>query len=1091
MATDNHLLQHYADSGSEPAFRELVERRIGLVYSAALREAGGDAAWAQDITQAVFTELARKAKALVRHPALSGWLYTCARRMSANDRRADQRRQRREQEAFAMNEILGSDPTDHLWPQVRPLLDDVMHELSPEDRTAVVLRFFEGRNLREVGHALGLTENAARMRVDRALERLRWALSHRGVKSTASTLAAVLAAGAVATAPSSLASTVATGALTAAAASTMSGGTFAGWVRLAKPKAVLIGASLVFLTLALAWRQFRSHQIWSHHDAQAQITDSTALPAGTSSGLQGSPADGKAVASVPAASEMALHVVEAETGEPLPDTKLYLFYLYEYGRGKVVRSATGAGGRASVARVHKPFYGLNLFVTADGHVPKVVSWGFGHTMPFAYTLRLQRGISIGGMVVDEARHPIAGVSIQFNGPGNDIDASENIQFGPDTRTTTDAAGRWSCNMVPEALHELSLVLTDPEHAETEVTIRPHEPEATNSVITMLRGFNVAGTVQDANGTPIPGAKVRQVLLNSEGERSETTGTDGSFEFKYMKTGELMLSVQANGFAPAVQTLQITGDVATAQFSLDPGQFLRGRVVDDQDKPVANAFVEVTPTGINPVQWSTNTDSQGRFTWNSAPQDPLRYSFLAEGFNRVYSLELKADGSEHEIKLTRKQPGRDTIRLAGTVQDADTGRPLDGFKVLLGRVDPDWAAPFTFLTAGTDGRFTITPAAASLYTNYQLQIEKAGYVPALSANLSVRAGNQDLQFELRKGSGPSGVVLLPSGFAAADATVFLCIPSAGVTLDGAAHVQRGINTTTYQTRTDEAGKFSLPAALDPQAVIILHDQGFAQLSIGQLAAGNAITLQPWGRIQGRVILDSEPAPNEHIIAYNQVFGFDGEGHRVGLLTVRVETTTDSAGHFAFEKMPPGEYTVFREKRREVGYFAGCESHDISAVLKAGEVTQVVLGGSGRPVTGKAVLAGATGPINWANVPVVLSQKPTSELGPFPSRHNFGSGAAFRAAMNRWDALQRERRRFGAFCDSSGSFRIPDVPAGTYELVIELLDFKLNSVNPRQRWEPAQRIGSIQREVVIPEASGDQPVDLGTLELLLPQAAAAAR
>jgi DNA-directed RNA polymerase specialized sigma24 family protein len=145
MDTDNQLLESYARHGSELAFRELVERRINLVHSAALRESGGEVSLADDITQAVFTELARNANALARHPALSGWLYTCVRRMTANDRRAEHRRQRREQEAFIMNQLLSSDPTDNLWQHVRPVLDDVMHVKSSELRTVKLYPFVPGR----------------------------------------------------------------------------------------------------------------------------------------------------------------------------------------------------------------------------------------------------------------------------------------------------------------------------------------------------------------------------------------------------------------------------------------------------------------------------------------------------------------------------------------------------------------------------------------------------------------------------------------------------------------------------------------------------------------------------------------------------------------------------------------------------------------------------------------------------------------------------------------------------------------------------------------------------------------------------------
>src|SRR5260221_1415224 len=220
MQTDVELLRRYAEHRSENAFAELVQRHIDLVYSAALREAHGDSAQAEDITQAVFAELARKSSSLGRHPALAGWLYTCVRQMTANARRAEDRRQRREQEAQTMNELLSSDSSDPIWRQVQPVLDDAMHELSEADRAAVVLRFFEERSLKEVGLALGLNENAARMRVDRALEKLRNVLAKRGVTSTASGIAAAIAAGAVVSAPTALTASVVTSALAVTASTT-------------------------------------------------------------------------------------------------------------------------------------------------------------------------------------------------------------------------------------------------------------------------------------------------------------------------------------------------------------------------------------------------------------------------------------------------------------------------------------------------------------------------------------------------------------------------------------------------------------------------------------------------------------------------------------------------------------------------------------------------------------------------------------------------------------------------------------------------------------------------------------------------------
>jgi RNA polymerase sigma factor (sigma-70 family) len=217
MNDDASLLREFAQTGTESAFAELVRRHIDLVHSAALRQVAGDAHRAEDVTQAVFVELARQARRLASHRSLAGWLYTTARHVAARNQRTEQRRLAREQSAHAMNDVPGSPPPD--WAELRPLLDEAMHRLSAADREAVVLRVFQNQPLAAVGGALGVSENAARMRVDRALERLRQELARRGVVSTAAALASVLGAHAVTPAPTALAAAVSAAAWTIPAAS--------------------------------------------------------------------------------------------------------------------------------------------------------------------------------------------------------------------------------------------------------------------------------------------------------------------------------------------------------------------------------------------------------------------------------------------------------------------------------------------------------------------------------------------------------------------------------------------------------------------------------------------------------------------------------------------------------------------------------------------------------------------------------------------------------------------------------------------------------------------------------------------------------
>src|SRR6516165_8232032 len=208
MNEDADLLSRYATDQSEAAFAELTRRHVDLVYSAALRLLNGDVHSAEDVTQQVFTEVARQAKQLARHPAPVGWLYTTTRLMALRVNRTNGRRKAREEEAHAMNELLHHEEPSGDWNQLRPVLEDVMHELDDRDRHAVLLRFFQNKTLGEIGASLNLTENAARMRVERALDKLRGKLTRRGVTATAAALATAIGANAVQSAPAGFAATL-------------------------------------------------------------------------------------------------------------------------------------------------------------------------------------------------------------------------------------------------------------------------------------------------------------------------------------------------------------------------------------------------------------------------------------------------------------------------------------------------------------------------------------------------------------------------------------------------------------------------------------------------------------------------------------------------------------------------------------------------------------------------------------------------------------------------------------------------------------------------------------------------------------------
>jgi RNA polymerase sigma factor (sigma-70 family) len=209
---DLNLLREYSRNHSEPAFAALVSRHVNLVYSVALRQVR-DPHLAEEITQAVFIILARKADSLGDKTILAGWLCRTARYVSTRALRTQIRRQQREHEAH-MQSIFnaGGDapsPSEaETWRHIAPLLDGAMDKLGQKDHDALVLRFFENKNFAEVGAALGASEDAAKMRVNRALEKLRKIFTKRGIVSTTAILAGAISANSVSAAPVGLAKTV-------------------------------------------------------------------------------------------------------------------------------------------------------------------------------------------------------------------------------------------------------------------------------------------------------------------------------------------------------------------------------------------------------------------------------------------------------------------------------------------------------------------------------------------------------------------------------------------------------------------------------------------------------------------------------------------------------------------------------------------------------------------------------------------------------------------------------------------------------------------------------------------------------------------
>jgi RNA polymerase sigma factor (sigma-70 family) len=223
MPDDTELLRQYSEIGDNEAFAAFVKGRIDLVYSVAVRRVGGDTHLAKDVAQRVFCAAAQRASVIARHPYPTAWLYETTRLTALSFMRAERRRKLMERIQGKERQLNpGSEPP---WERLAPFLDEAIDKLGAGDRAAVLLRFFDGLTFPEIASRLKLTDSGARLRVNRAMGKLRRVLARKGIASTSAGLAVVLESQAVGAAPAGLASTLSTSALSAiGTATTGSGG---------------------------------------------------------------------------------------------------------------------------------------------------------------------------------------------------------------------------------------------------------------------------------------------------------------------------------------------------------------------------------------------------------------------------------------------------------------------------------------------------------------------------------------------------------------------------------------------------------------------------------------------------------------------------------------------------------------------------------------------------------------------------------------------------------------------------------------------------------------------------------------------------
>jgi hypothetical protein len=459
-----------------------------------------------------------------------------------------------------------------------------------------------------------------------------------------------------------------------------------------------------------------------------------------------SPVDGELVRafdrSTPRLAEfrtVALTVLDDGTSRPLADAEVRVANQIDH-RTYAFRTDSRGRLRLEYPSMHgAPLLGIE--VRKDGYVSLVWGWGFDGSPdpPEAWTFRLRRGTTMGGIVVAAAERPVEGAIVLLTvtrfGPGErpaNATGSESYYRIP-SRTGPD--GRWRTDSVPPGADEVKLQLIHPDFVSDGSSGLGWPARSPNLAAlrqqsdrqVLLKGLALEGQVIDDEGRPIAGARIEDSTRapgSSEFAWCHPTDAEGRFRFHLPRGKGFLLVAEAEGYVPATQNVSPDPDQPVVTFRLMRGKRLRGRVVDPDGHPIAGAEVyAVTEPRIKPSAYHAWTDEHGRFDWDDAPAEAVRFQFAAEGYIDDNEHRLTAGDALAEITL---RPAVD-IRIVAI--DARTREAIPRFHVQIGTHDPRTNGLRRGPRMGRSAprRFEILLAAER--GPYQLEIGADGYLPA--------------------------------------------------------------------------------------------------------------------------------------------------------------------------------------------------------------------------------------------------------------------------------------------------------------------------------------------------------------------------
>ena len=692
----------------------------------------------------------------------------------------------------------------------------------------------------------------------------------------------------------------------------------------------------------------------------------------------------------------------------------------------------------------------------------------GKLIPDSYTFELQPGNRLSGVVVDANGDPIVNAKVAVSIANIDESATSGpnpqpipntwLAYGED-EVATNKEGQWEILNAPASKkskdYKFNIGITHPDFAAYPSSNKEEQTAGIPTVdlrdgtarVALNRGLKIRGSITGSDGEPVTEGLViwDDDPYSGEGVLEVAIAKSGKYESLPLSLGSYPVTVLAPGSAPQRTEIDLTASSQAFDFQLEPGNRIELRFVDTANNPVPNASVTIGKwRGVEAIynydhsnvpdsRIPRKADANGRYVWDWAPEDAVNYRIFRNGFASL-EVGLVAQPEPHVIVMKPR------LKIYGEVTDKITGKPIENFSAI-----PVTAFRTDFYS--TDYQNTIEGKKNGTYelkfenhgrrasNRYWVRIEADGYRTAFSTH-SIAVGDGPLEEDFSLEPAPASIakVIALDGKPAKEFTVAV----------GTASTSPSFGFDEIQSRFGVAlknkveGEFQLPATFERRIIRVFNDDGFAEVTQAIDQSLGTIKLQPWAKLSGRLMQGEKAIANENVYFWP----LENRGLTDARFQDSFRATTDTDGNFQFDRLPPMRGSV-------QAYLGPWEASPLSSSqaipigLKPGEVRKIVLGQDGTAVVGKVVAKGRdnAGLSKQWSLNYLISRKTGMSLPPDERPFEIAPDQTMNAAVlhnddfNNW--LSSKQRFFVKLADD-GALKIDGVPAGEYDLVIQLYE-----------------------------------------------------